>query len=275
MAEPYHGKTAVLATQHGKQAAIGPALQRLGLSLVVPEGINTDALGTFTGEVERKSSMQETAREKARLGMRASGLRIGIASEGSFGPHPELGFIPAAREIIHFIDETRGIEVSEGMASVQTNYASLELREGADVEGFLTQAGFPSHGLILRGPGLLMKGITSRQALEEGLAQARGLADCVLETDMRAHMNPTRMAEIARLAERLAARLLTPCPACAAPGFGPVAETRGLACRDCGAPTLLIRDITHGCSACGHEQHQPRPDGMTRAEPQYCPECNP
>lgn len=275
MAEPYHGKMAALATMHGKQAAIGPPLARLGLRLHVPEGINTDALGTFTGEVERKLSMQDTAREKARMGMQASGLSIGIASEGSFGPHPEIGFIPVARELLCFIDSERGIEIAEGLASPQTNYARLELTPEADVEGFLAKAGFPAHGLIVRAQGFLRKGITRKDELEKALASAATHANPILETDMRAHLNPTRMAVIAQLAGKLADRLSKACPACAAPGFGAIAERRGLACRDCGAPTLLVCEITHGCSACGHEQHQPRPDGLTRAEPQYCPECNP
>lgn len=54
---PYAGQGAVLATMHGEKAAFGPALAReLGLRLIVPEGIDTDALGTFTGEVVRQAA---------------------------------------------------------------------------------------------------------------------------------------------------------------------------------------------------------------------------
>ena len=277
LARPYEKQKAALASCHGKEQAIAPALaEHLGLELTVPGGINTDALGTFSGEVARDLSMLETVRRKARLGMRATGLPIGLASEGSFGPDPVLGIIPAACELLHFIDNTRGIEITERLASNRTNYSGLEVNEGASLEAFLEQAQFPSHGLIVKsGDSVLRKGITCRPELDAAITQAQARGACRVETDMRAHFNPTRMAEIARLAEKLAARLATPCPACLAPGFGPQGQTPGLECRDCGAPTALVRKITHRCAACSHEETRPRPDGQTQADPQYCPECNP
>jgi len=42
-----------LGTMHGKAAAIAPPLARLGIALVVPEGLDTNRFGTFTGEVPR------------------------------------------------------------------------------------------------------------------------------------------------------------------------------------------------------------------------------
>jgi hypothetical protein len=277
LARPYENQKASLATCHGKEQAIAPALaSQLGLELLVPDGIHTDALGSFSGEVARDLSMLETVREKARLGMRATGLTIGIASEGSFGPDPVLGIIPAACELLHFMDDTRGIEITERLASYRTNFITLEVKDGASIEAFLEQAHFPTHGLIVKsGSTVLHKGITRRADLDAAIAQALARGACRVETDMRAHFNPTRMAEIAKLAEKLAARLATPCPACQAPGFGPHAQTPGLACRDCGAPTALVRQITHRCAACDHEEQRPRPDGQTHAEPKYCPECNP
>ena len=275
MARIYEGQKASLASCHGKEQAIAPAMAtHLGMELIVPSSIDTDALGTFSGEVPRDLPMLETVRKKARLGMHATGLPIGLASEGSFGPDPVIGIIPAACELLHFIDDTRGIEITERLASNRTNFMAMEVKEGASLETFLEQAHFPSHGLIVKsGDTVLRKGIASRLDLDAAIAQARGA--CRVETDMRAHFNPTRMAEIAKLAEKLAIRLATPCPACLAPGFGPQGQTPGLECRDCGAPTALVREITHLCAGCDHEETRPRPDGQTHAEPQYCPECNP
>lgn len=269
----YRGTTAALATRHGKEQAIAPAFAALGMALRVPHDIDTDTLGTFTGEVPRPAPMRETARMKARLGMDATGLPIGIASEGSFGPHRVIPFLAAGRELMVFIDDERGIEVAEEALSERTNFAALELVPGADLEGFLTRAGFPQHALVLRHGDAIHKGIATRGDLDRLLARCDGPAR--LETDMRAHLNPTRMAEIAALAGRLAQRLATDCPACGTPGFGPVRREAGLPCEDCGAPTPLIRSIVLGCARCAHEHHQPRQDMRAAASPADCPECNP
>ncbi|MEZ5786523.1 MAG: hypothetical protein R3D62_08665 [Xanthobacteraceae bacterium] len=75
----------MLATMHGKEVAIAPALrERLGLIVEVAEGIDTDRLGTFTGEIPRAGTIEEAAIAKARLGMavakRASELRAKAAT---------------------------------------------------------------------------------------------------------------------------------------------------------------------------------------------------
>ena len=54
--------------------------------VVVAAEVDTDRLGTFTGEVERPGPPRETALMKARLGQGATGLPCALASEGAFGP---------------------------------------------------------------------------------------------------------------------------------------------------------------------------------------------
>lgn len=270
----YGGLTAALATQHGKEHLIAPAFEAItGLCVRVPAGIDTDALGTFTGEVPRSGTMREAARMKARLGMQATGLPFGIASEGSFGPHPVMPFMALARELMIFIDDMHGIEVVEQAASEVTNFAALELGPDADVEGFLKRVGFPRHAVVLRSEETVIKGIDSHERLKMLLLNARSAGR--LETDMRAHVNPTRMAEIGKLAVKLATRMATTCPACAAPGFGVVRSETGLPCAECGTPTLLVRRIVSGCALCSHEARAPRADGRTAASPAECPVCNP
>lgn len=270
----YDGRRAALATRHGKEQVIAPAFAAVtGLAVTVPAGIDTDALGTFTGETPRAGSMLQAARAKARLGMAASGLPIGLASEGSFGPHPVLPFLAMGRELLIVIDDERGIEVVEEAASERTNFAALEIAPGADVEGFLARAGFPGHALVLRSDERLVKGIATRDELGGLLSRCTG--PLRLETDMRAHVNPTRMAGIGRLALRLAQRLATPCPVCAAPGFGTVRRETGLPCSACAAPTPLVSRLVCRCPLCGHETASPRNDGRQAATPAECPECNP
>ncbi len=76
----FKGRTLLIATKHRKEQVISPILEEaLGVKCIVSENIDTDVLGTFTGEVERTNSPLETARMKCEL-----------ASEGSFGSHPYL-----------------------------------------------------------------------------------------------------------------------------------------------------------------------------------------
>lgn len=273
---PYEGSRAALATCHGKAQAIAPPLAAwTGLALVVPEGLDTDSLGTFTGEVTRPAPMRETARMKARLGMAASGLPFGIASEGSFGPHPVLPFVAAAHELLLLVDDVQGIEIAEVQTSENTNFATLDITPGDDLEAFLSRVGFPEHALIVRAGKTLTKGIHSPALLTETIARGLREGPVRIETDMRAHMNPTRMKEIARLADTFARRIATACPVCAAPGFGIIRSMPGLPCCVCATPTPLVRARVMGCARCGHEALHPRTDGRNAAAAAECPECNP
>jgi ribosomal protein L37E len=276
-AEPaYAGRLAALASCHGKDAAIAPAFRQwAGLDVRVPDGIDTDRLGTFTGEVPRPGSMAETARLKAEMGMKAAGLSLGIASEGSFGPHPVMPFLAAAQELLLFADAERGIEVIETGLSEDTNFAVLDIVPGADLDAFLARVRFPDHAIVVRADTRISKGIRSRPDLDRLIAEGVDAGEVRIETDMRAHMNPTRMGQIATLAERLARRIATPCPACGTPGFGRIRTEAGLPCAECGVKTRLVRSIIEGCARCGYERETPRPDGRTEASPAECDLCNP
>jgi len=269
---PYSGQAVALATQHGKARALAPPLlRRLGL-IVEPVCIDTDAFGTFTGTSARTGTASEAALAKARAGMAASGLPLGLASEGSFGPHPWLPFGAGGVETLAFIDAARGLELTLSAVSRRTNFAHLDVADGVDIAPFLARIGFPAHALVVKGPNgaVLASGVTDMDALAR-LAWPGNR----LETDMRAHLNPTRMAAIRALAGRLAARLACACPACGCPGYGQMDVLRGLPCSSCNQPTQGVMAIIDGCSACGHRETRPRPDGVTAASPATCDWCNP
>jgi hypothetical protein len=269
---PYRGARAALATQHGKALALGPPLQRrLGL-IVEPVAIDTDAFGTFTGTRPRTGTAAEAALAKARAGMAASGLDLGLASEGSFGPHPWLPFGAGGVETLAFIDAPRGLELTVSAVSRRTNFAQHAVTAGEDIAPFLARIGFPAHALVVKDAegAVLASGVQTMAALAP-LAWPGNR----IETDMRAHLNPTRMAAIRSLAGRLAARLASRCPACGCPGWGQVDVVRGLPCSSCAQPTQGIANIVDGCGACGHQQSRPRPDGVTAASPASCDWCNP
>jgi hypothetical protein len=120
--------------------------------------------------------------------------------------------------------------------------------------------------------------VSSRDDLDAAIdAYAALSADgkALVQTDMRAHMNPTRMEAIAVLAGRLAERLMCYCPRCASPGFGRTGVEDGLPCECCGIATREIRFEIHGCASCAHALCRPRADGRQHADPQYCDNCNP
>lgn len=281
---PYRDRKACLATQHGKERAIAAPFRRmLGIGIVTPPGLDTDAFGTFSGEIERRGTPLETCIEKARLGMAVTGLPFGLANEGSFGPHPLVPFIPGGVEIMTFVDDENGLVISESLIADKTNYGHREARGLEDIADWLPLVDFPSHALIVRPKSpdraeLAEKGLMDLDRLGAAIARAAERSEEGLvwvEPDMRAHLNPTRMASIRKLAIRLAHRLATPCPVCAAPGWGQTGTVKGLPCEDCGASTGLVQFRVFRCAACGHSEETPRPDGLQRSSPQYCPDCNP
>lgn len=282
---PYAGRRAVIATMHRKEEVIGPALlSALSLSTVLPRALNTDQLGTFSGEIPRQGTMLDVAVQKARLGMRAAALPLGIASEGSFGPHPRIPLLAAGQEILVFVDDDAGLVVREGLVTTATNFDYLAVAPDETLEPFLERVGFPEHGLLVRPNDdsldrVFAKGITDRERLAWAIgAAARLSADgrARIETDMRAHLNPTRMKLLAVLARKLAQRLACLCPACSAPGFGRSdVRAPGLRCEECGTATEMAAVEIHGCAVCGHRAERPRADGLKAAPARHCPVCNP
>jgi hypothetical protein len=274
MAAPLPDRVA-LGTMHGKETVIAPPLAALGVAVVLAK-VETDRFGTFSGEVARAGSMIEAARAKAQAAIAATGLPVGLASEGAYGPHPHFGFLPFGQELLLWLDIRTGQEVVEMTTDIQPNYDQETVVDLAAAEAFLTRIGFPETAVIVQ-PAItappLAKGVTDRASFVAALDHAFRLGGTAhLQADMRAHMNPRRMSVIAGLAQRLAQRLAVPCPTCAAPGFGRLRSLPGLPCRDCGTETGLVAAEVHGCTACGAEQSVPR-QGL--ADPGHCPSCNP
>ena len=104
----YQNQTIILTTKHRKAEAIAPPLQKeLGVTLL-ELALDTDALGTFSGEIERVGTTIDCAKRKCEWGLREHGGQLGLASEGSFGPHPSLPYLKADLELLLFMDLARG-----------------------------------------------------------------------------------------------------------------------------------------------------------------------
>lgn len=276
----YDNKTVYVATMHQKEEVIRPAFEKaLGCVVQSTKGFDTDTFGTFSGELERKLPFFETCVAKAKAASKAYGFDCVISSEGSFGPHPTLAFMPADIELLVFFDAEKDIVISEQLISTETNYAHLDLLQEAAYEEFLQKVQFPSHQLILKDVDantVIAKGVNDCDQLTALIKGHRADNKTLrLETDMRAMCNPTRLRHIEKLAQQLAARVSQECPACACPGFGRV-ELRGhLTCQECGLDTALYKNKVLQCVECDFEVVGERDDGLRFSQPQHCLFCNP
>lgn len=275
---PYLGQVAALATKHGKREQLAPALSRCGLDIVVAD-VDTDAFGTFTGDVPRRGTPLEVAVRKARAGMAVSASALGLASEGSFGPHPAIPLLVADVELVVLVDDLHGMVVAEQVTSLDTVARTQRVAPGEDTSLLRDQVGFPAQALVCRpadgSVDHITKGITDTARLERAvLRAARASSDghAVIETDLRADRCPTRRGVIAQAAERLAERLASRCPACEVPGFGEQSPEPGLPCALCAAPTRAPTALSLTCPGCGHRE---RHHFTGVADPATCERCNP
>lgn len=281
----YMGKQIALATMHKKEVYLKDACEKiLGASLVTfDEKINTDLLGTFSGEIERKSTQKETVLQKCHLGLDISGLPLGIANEGSFGPHPYIPFIAFSLEILVFVDRIRCLEVFETMMFTKTNYRHTTCYSSDDLTEFLNYSLFPSHALIVKptickDKTIVFKGIQDFIELKKNIdicCQNSSDNRAHLETDMRAHKNPTRGLNIRKLGIRLFRRLTRLCPGCQSPGWSRINIKKGRPCLICEHPSELPISYIWSCSACSHQEEEPLPNAPSYTDPTYCNICNP
>jgi hypothetical protein len=270
----------ILATKHKKQDAIRkPFEDAFKANLYIPDNYDTDQFGTFTGEIPRHDTAYDTVIKKAKEACLIYGFDYGIANEGSFGPHPAIYFAPGDIELISFIDRKKDFVVVESEITTETNYAQLEISISDDFTNYLKKVKFGSHGLIVRSmddDAIIAKGINQLSELKTILNSAfKKYKTLRLETDMRAMMNPTRMNVINKLAIKLVRRLQCDCNQCKTPGFGQVSVIGNLLCALCGTVTELYQCKVLSCIKCDYQEMIPRHDGLERADPKYCPYCNP
>jgi hypothetical protein len=227
--------------------------------------------------------MLDALRSKVLLAREVTKERFVLVSEGSFGAVGGMGFLAQNIEMLMLHDEVTGVEVIEQYVSLDTNYSTAALSSTEELARFLKQISFGAHALVLYPKGvppkeLIYKGIVSLSEAERtfGLCvQASPERVVIAMSDMRAHLNPTRMRAIGACSELLATRLATPCPQCQSGGFGLVGAIPGLPCEWCGAPTQRARAERHACVVCAANIEKPRSDGRTSADPSECEQCNP
>lgn len=129
-------------------SASGRPGEELGLVVAVID-VDTHVLGTFTGEVPRTSSPLENAIAKARLAMAATGVRLGLASEGSFWAASGRALITVDREIVVLVDDRRGPVVARAASSTDIVAASMTLGPGKDLAPLVERADLPTHAVTV------------------------------------------------------------------------------------------------------------------------------
>jgi hypothetical protein len=277
----FQNRRLLIATKHQKEKVIAPKLEKeLGVICFVDESYDTDALGTFTGEIERELDPVSTVREKCLRAMKQNNCDLGVASEGSFGPHPTLMFINADDEFLIFIDTLNNIEIIVRELSTSTNFNAKQIQSWRELSVFAQQSNFPEHGLILRKSKeentAIFKGITDYETLEKTFDLLNSNYQSVYaETDMRASYNPTRMTVIGKASDKLVEKIKSACPACTMPGFGITNAKKGLKCSLCGSPTNSIISYLYNCQHCGYTKEEMYPNNKTAEDPTFCNYCNP
>lgn len=277
----FKGRTIVLATKHEKEKVISKILEKeLGVKVVVPTDFDTDQFGTFSGEIKRSGDQLEAARYKALAGMKHCNADLGVSSEGSFGMHPSHPFILSNLELVVLIDKENNIEIRGHHRSQETNACNGYAATIKEAKEFAMKCGFPEHGIILKNKEhgkKIYKGIKTFEELEKCFYKLSGLFSkkVFIETDLRAHMNPTRMKNIKLATEDLVRNAKNTCIKCGCPGFAVIDVEKGLPCNHCNVPSDLVIHYIYGCQKCDYKQTLPRSDGLKTADPGLCDYCNP
>jgi len=274
-------KKVILVTLHRKGDQIIPAFESVKELEVFEFALNTDGFGTFAGDIERRLSPLENAIAKAREGIRVSGIRRAIASEGSIGPDPQVPLVNSDHEVIVYVDDEEGVVISESHRSFEIVALSEEITIDTPLQPLLKRADFPHHKVILKAKtasGLVVrKDLLSIEAVLSAVQELCSTAlDGVvtIESDLRAHASPSRQRNIQIAAQLLAKRVVALCPLCQRRGWGRVEHKRGVPCSEC----LRINDdvashVINGCAGCGHREL-----GEVireQIDPAQCNYCNP
>lgn len=277
----FGGRTLLIATKHKKEQVIAPTLEAvLRVVCITPQDFDSDQFGTFTGEIERTFDPITTARKKCEWAMEKYQVDLAIASEGSFGPHPEAFMVPANEERLLLLDHKYNLEITAVTLTTKTNFNGAAITDREALTAFAKQALFPSHALILRksknNADAVIKGITDWHELYSHFDEySSKYGKAYVETDMRAMFNPTRMQVIEQTTQKLLQKIQSQCPQCQTPGFDVTQVIKGLPCAFCGLPTTSILSWVKTCKVCSHHQTEKYPQGKTTEDPMFCNVCNP
>ena len=108
---PLLGRRVVFLTCHDKTRLVSEPLAALGFTVESLTTYNTDHFGTFSREVGRTGSAEDTVLAKAKLAADLGGARYGLGSEGSFGRDPHIGWMPWVKNGVAAGTTGRGLPI--------------------------------------------------------------------------------------------------------------------------------------------------------------------
>lgn len=277
----FNGRNLIIATKHQKEKVIMPLVKaNLLVDVFVPSDYDTDKFGTFSGEISRTTNALEAVRKKCLDAMNQYGYDLGIASEGSFGPHPSLFFAQADDELIILIDKKNHLEIVARELSLETNFSGEKIQSFEQLIAFAKQIQFPTHGIILKDDQehfkIIHKDISDWEHLKiyyDSLIEHSN--EIWAESDMRAHRNPTRMMIIEKATQKLIKKLASLCPNCQTPGYDVNKVVKGLPCKWCKSPTSSTLALRYACQKCSNSTLEKYPNGKNYESPEFCSYCNP
>ncbi len=274
---------ALLVSKHHKEQSLETAFKTTGIRLEAFTDFDTDELGTFSGTITRKLSPFDAALSKAMAGRRAiPGFDWYIGSEGSFFPDPAVPFVTRQHELLLALplnEETPVVAEKSGLIAwaidreVNSEVEFQQLIKGAIEEGkehvFISLVGAPPSERIA-----VESGAANLIAVYRTVSQ-NGSYPVQVISDLRAHRSSGRRLIIAEAAEKLAQKLICPCPRCNKLGFGMVRALPGLPCAWCLNPTSAVRATLSRCNYCGFQNEVLLPETAPYADPAICGVCNP
>ncbi len=277
----FKDRSLLIATKHKKESIMAPLLEEtLGVRCFTDSNLDTDSLGTFTGEIERKDDPLTTVRNKCLMASESTNFDLIVASEGSFFPHPLFPYAYTNVEILCFMDLKNNLEIIATERSNETNFNGQAIKSVKELYAFCQNVGFPSHGLILRKSKNDIMGIVKGVNKQEELMSyynyfMNTYGEVFIETDMRAMHNPTRLKVIKLATEVLIKKINSCCPACYTPGYDVTDSLRGLPCEICSYPTNGIKSLVYTCQKCSYTESVDYPNGKKTADAMFCDICNP
>jgi len=280
--EDWKTRPCILATMHGKETVISPLLaEALGVTVTVPTGFNTDTFGTFTRDIIRVGNQLEAAKAKARAALSLTGADFALASEGSFGSHPNLPFIPSNLELIVLLDTKHNLEIVGYHRTNAVIARGQVVHSPAEALAVATNWGFPHQGIILRVSERSARYLYKDTVTESDLLTIANTllgsyfrSSIFIETDLRAHRCPPRRESIRAATLDLIKQCQNLCPVCSTPGFAITEVITGLPCSTCTLPTDQPKNLRYTCQVCHHEVLEPVSTTPT-ADPSVCIWCNP
>jgi hypothetical protein len=276
----FSGRKIAIATMHQKETVVAPLLKsELNLLGFVPD-IDTDIFGTFCGAKLRSDTAYTAALNKCNYAMDITGCDIAIASEGSFGPHPEIFFAPANEELVLLVDRKNKQEFFGKVLTTDTNYSGKTISSIQSAFDFVDTIGFSNHAVIIKDKekqfNEVHKGIDNQPELIRVLSNMfESYSSVWIETDMRAMYNPTRMKTIENATLNLIEKIKSKCPNCNFPGFWIVDVAKGLPCSSCNLPTKSTKAFVYECKNCHYVLSREFPNNKSFENPMYCGFCNP